>query len=55
MNQKQIEYIKKHNAKIEKAEKAKAKRADALFAKCDNVVWIYDNIPSLRARIEREG
>ena len=53
MNQKQIEYIKKHNAKIAKAEKAK--RDEALFAKCDNVIWIYDNIPSLRARIEREG
>jgi hypothetical protein len=55
MNQKQIEYIKKHNAKIEKAEKAKIKRTNALFAKCDNVIWLYDNVPSLRKRIEREG
>ena len=55
MNQKQIEYIKKHNAKIEKAEKAKAIRKEALFAKVQNITWIYDNIPSLRARIEREG
>jgi len=55
MNQKQIDYISKHNAKIEKAEKAKAIRKEALFAKCENVIWLYDNVPSLRARIEREG
>ena len=55
MNKKQMEYIKKHNAKIAKAEKAKAIRKEALFAKCENVIWLYDNVPSLRARIEREG
>ena len=55
MNQKQIDYINKHNARIEKAEKAKAIRKEALFAKVQNITWLYDNVPSLRARIEREG
>tara|TARA_R110000744_G_C19059966_1_gene528833 strand:+ start:315 stop:476 length:162 start_codon:yes stop_codon:yes gene_type:complete len=53
MNKKHIEYIKKHNAKI--AEKAKAIKKEALFAKSQNVKWIYENVPSLRKRIEREG
>ena len=33
----------------------KKKFEEATFAKCDNVKWIYINIPSMRARIEREG
>ena len=38
------------------AAKAEMKKRDrALFAKCDNVKWLYDNVPSLRKRIEREG
>jgi|TARA_R110000787_G_scaffold276876_1_gene385898 hypothetical protein len=31
------------------------KRDRALFAKCKNVKWIYDNMPQYRKRIEREG
>ena len=54
MNKKQIEYIKKHNAKI--AKKEIQKRMDSpTFAKSQNVKWIYENVPSLRKRIEREG
>ena len=54
MNKKQIEYIKKHNAKI--AKKEIQKRMDSpTFAKCQNVIDIYKTMPSLRKRIEREG
>ena len=55
MNENQKSYIKKHNEKIDN-EKIDMKRFErATFAKCDNVKWLYINIPSLRARIEREG
>ena len=55
MNENQKSYIKKHNENIDN-EKIDMKRFEkATFAKCDNVKWLYINIPSLRARIEREG
>ncbi len=50
MNEKQKMYIKMHNEKIDVK-----KFEEATFAKSDNVKWIYINIPSMRARIEREG
>ena len=51
MNKKQKEYIRKHNAKIERQQRMN----DPTFAKSDNVKWIYENVPSLRKRIEKEG